>query len=691
MKRGLAFIQDFASTVHVMINALIEEPLRFLTKEFLKRSSDETTPCSWPLMLQMLWPRSSMLKLVQQYLSAVLHLRAPRLHLLCGLLGVQSMTDDEAQKNLLLLRQAALSVSAWLYRRHEMWLATFPIKLLKLGDLRHSVCERMALVAELHDASDCCRGHFGRMLDQQLGVEALAAPGGAYVIGHLAAALDKVESVADIERGHRRSKSILVNDIMNWKQFSAQHVLRESSILAKALQAVLAAEANTAARMEPQMQIDDASPSVRAPLTSCSSHCSKRIQRPVDLYRLDLIQEGKGNDEQINFFSTKGWLEVHRRFEDLPSERKRYFERMSDLSGQRVAADVLMTDVSGIATEMVDNAAVDSHDLQVVPWSCEICKCTEEVQHPPVRPVALSLTARSSTGDFPELYSAKAVMSDIARKHDDLSVGLSLANFSAMASQWRTKRAAEKRFEDLVGHLARDTHIVPDNVAYETLCGPICRSKVHCDLWNMLLRFRAAVAGIASQAHRATKGCIAAQDLLFFIELKVDDTLCSSHLCFLSAAHGRHAHRRATQTFTLCDKDADHGDYIVCFRYAVSDLCVVDMTDFSEEWQCLFKTAQHPPLCHLSEDELFAHVAKPLIERMPVASNEQNVDHGIEQASVTLLGALFKERGHGDFVTSGLDVHRSPVVVKLFPDIRPKAKQKQKQKVPAGPGGRRCR
>ena len=209
-----------------------------------------------------------MLKLVQQYLSAVLHLRAPRLHLLCGLLGVQSMTDDEAQKNLLLLRQAALSVSAWLYRRHEMWLATFPIKLLKLGDLRHSVCERMALAAELHDASDCCRGHFGRMLDQQLGVEALAAPGGAYVIGHLAAALDKVLTVADIERGHRRSKSILVNDIMNWKQFSAQHVLRESSALAKALQAVLAAEAKAAASMEPQMHIEDASPSVRAPLTS---------------------------------------------------------------------------------------------------------------------------------------------------------------------------------------------------------------------------------------------------------------------------------------------------------------------------------------------------------------------------------------------------------------------------------------
>ena len=172
-------------------------------------------------------------------------------------------------------------------------------------------------------------------------------------------------------------------------------------------------------------------------------------------------------------------------------------------------------------------------------------------------------------------------------------------------------------------------------------------------------------------------------------ELGVDDTLCSSHLCFLSAAHGRHAHRRATQTFTLCDKDADYGQYIVYFRYAVSDLCVVDMTDFSEEWQCLFKTAQHPSLCHLSEDELFAHVAKPLIERMRVASNDQNVDHGIEQASVTLLGALFKERGHGDFVTSGLDVHRSPVVVKLFPEIRPKANKKKK--VQAGPCGRRCR
>ena len=117
----------------------------------------------------------------------------------------------------------------------------------------------------------------------------------------------------------------------------------------------------------------------------------------------------------------------------------------------------------------------------------------------------------------------------------------------------------------------------------------------------------------------------------------------------------------------------------------MSDLCVVDMTDFSEEWQCLFKTAQHPPLCHLSEDELFAHVAKPLIERMRVASNDQNVDHGIEQASVTLLGALFKERGHGDFVTSGLDVHRSPVVVKLFPEIRPKANKKKKCRlVPVG-------
>ena len=103
----------------------------------------------------------------------------------------------------------------------------------------------------------------------------------------------------------------------------------------------------------------------------------------------------------------------------------------------------------------------------------------------------------------------------------------------------------------------------------------------------------------------------------------------------------------------------------------------------------MFKSAQHQPLCHLSEDELFAHVAKPLIEGMPVASSEQNVDHGIEQASVTLLGALFRELGHGDFVTSGLDVLRCPVVVELLPDIRPKAKKTQK--VPAGPCGRRCR
>jgi hypothetical protein len=231
MKRALGFVADPSAMLSLLLDALVEEPLRLLTAWFLKTTQRRKDPCQWPALLDLCCPEFSPVTAIMQYMSGLLQRKAPRLDIMCQMLGCTELGHHGSEEAATLLRNACLSTSAWLYRRHVLWAKSYPWKLASLADGRVPQDHRNAVAREAVSAKGCCQGLFSRRLCAGRSVDDLTAPGMTQALYCWASGVSAHLSIADVERMHRLSKSILVTNTMAWPQFAAMHVLKESVAL----------------------------------------------------------------------------------------------------------------------------------------------------------------------------------------------------------------------------------------------------------------------------------------------------------------------------------------------------------------------------------------------------------------------------------------------------------------------------
>ena len=145
--------------VNIIILAIMLEPIRFLTKWFMRRSSQKTRSikqqrCRNPPICDLVWLHASPAVRTLQYLSCLLQGRAARLKLLWGR-KYGSFKEwclkepDELER----FRRTVLCVASWIHVRLVQENCCYPWLLASLIDDRRSFAEKALIAKEFTDAS----------------------------------------------------------------------------------------------------------------------------------------------------------------------------------------------------------------------------------------------------------------------------------------------------------------------------------------------------------------------------------------------------------------------------------------------------------------------------------------------------------------------------------------------------------
>jgi hypothetical protein len=115
----------------------------------------------------------------------------------------------------------------------------------------------------------------------------------------------------------------------------------------------------------------------------------KRQQRPIDLYRLELMREYKQRGEPFPFFKSEGWQQVKAWYAALPADRKLNYEARARLSGVAAkgarATQRRQAALPGTLSQPAGNAATLTEPSRSLVSSdhCDLCNCPVGVNHPP--------------------------------------------------------------------------------------------------------------------------------------------------------------------------------------------------------------------------------------------------------------------------------------------------------------------
>ena len=135
--------------------AIADEPVRFLTYEFLKLGDKSETD---PPLSTLVHDATSPLTAASQYLASLLLCKNERLALIHETEGFKSIEEWELQRpqQVRSFRRMILLCVAWLQRRHVDRLLAAPFKLSCLGDPRVSQEKKEEIAHQWDAANPCC-------------------------------------------------------------------------------------------------------------------------------------------------------------------------------------------------------------------------------------------------------------------------------------------------------------------------------------------------------------------------------------------------------------------------------------------------------------------------------------------------------------------------------------------------------
>ena len=212
--------------VGVIVLALISEPIRFLTEQFL-RSASEVRNRQSPATFEYINPLRSPIVAALQYLTSLLSGDSPRLVLLYARHGLGSFAEwmESCPDEALCLKHGAITVIAWISERHHRLFSEPPLLDLSLGDTRLSKAAKEDHIARICTRASCCTpwGYARDMTRKHPSF--LRSPQHAAIIYRTAQMM--VNVIADIECRHARCRRNLEPGT-TWPTFCADYCNQEA-------------------------------------------------------------------------------------------------------------------------------------------------------------------------------------------------------------------------------------------------------------------------------------------------------------------------------------------------------------------------------------------------------------------------------------------------------------------------------
>ena len=234
MQRVLELYEDTSTRVKLAILLIIIETTRHLTCFWLRASREVADTREPPGLLDFANPQLSQHVAALQYLRLVGAGASPRLRLIYVPSGFDSFTSwsrafpDMAD----LLRRLAQSASCWVYRRHVAKVHSWPWKFAVLADQRVDYLLRRDIAREAHARPRCCVGRLAKTLAARSGTPAaLASPEWGNKLVAIARSAQRVLSMADVERGHHVTKTLVTGVRSSSDAVCAGHVLKQAKQL----------------------------------------------------------------------------------------------------------------------------------------------------------------------------------------------------------------------------------------------------------------------------------------------------------------------------------------------------------------------------------------------------------------------------------------------------------------------------
>lgn len=136
--------------------AIVLEPIRMITHMFMSYGRSKGQYRRYPPIMDLIWPRKSIIVMALQYLTTLLHFEGSRLALVWAH-SSSSLTDWEnnfPEQKLYLRRMILVAISVLRYRHRQF--DTWALQLFGVGDQRRSLIERMQLANRFKSLNSCC-------------------------------------------------------------------------------------------------------------------------------------------------------------------------------------------------------------------------------------------------------------------------------------------------------------------------------------------------------------------------------------------------------------------------------------------------------------------------------------------------------------------------------------------------------
>ena len=230
-KKTSASLADPVDNFDTIALAVALEMQRFLTRQLLKASRDQTDPTRLPMLLDMGSITRSSIVAALQHLSSLAGGASGRLRMIYGDPAYRSRSWRawcvEHPDLHVRLRNLIFSISAWVYRRFSHFHRSQGRAYL-LEDPKNGADFRQSVLEEMSGLDWCCRGRFWTTLLAKSKSDRinkpLTDPWWHWVLFHVMILISWLSSIADTERDHKLSKDILrESSPMKRPTFSAMH------------------------------------------------------------------------------------------------------------------------------------------------------------------------------------------------------------------------------------------------------------------------------------------------------------------------------------------------------------------------------------------------------------------------------------------------------------------------------------
>ncbi len=435
-------------------------------------------------------------------------------------------------------------------------------------------------------------------------------------------------SVADVKRDHQLSRQIVKDgQQLSSATFSAMHC----NVRAQRLREI---ERRTFRLLLDALEhsVDEgarpALPPKKDPKTAESLEF-RREQKPLDLFRLDFLQEQK-RDGKGQAFCTGQRQAIFDAYDALdPAQKFRYevlSQRTKEMAKENRAQDAeaklakqqaprrMLEDCHAkVRLALLPGPAGDSGvagvELAVQPWTQlmghAVARCIPKA--PPLPPVSLThwMFRRSDAAPLSLAMTREAALTASLKDLECMECApLPVSVYDDVKARLGgTKTKMREKCKALTTHLACDTHKVPDEVQYEEPCGDFCQELRGTDIGSIHARFQDFISKLVASTLRLPdlKGFpIGAHEMFFDM---------SSHdlagkrlqvLAWLPAASQRSGRFAPTQAYMK-------------FRHFPHDEC-----------PHLYRPLQHPHLAMDADASMLRGWSKKLL-------NEQEGQHAFDR------------------------------------------------------------